>query len=158
MSAASTRVNREWHIALEFTGFDVVVRTLADRRWRLYVADDANGPFITCDRPIVLTWEKPEEIPERMRGSPGYGMRHTEVYFPITHKLAVVGVFDGPEERTETASAMFVAAANLRMIDHAFNQVYTIKRAFPYVGPPLAFYHDDRFMEPLAKRAQNGRL
>lgn len=140
-------MNREWFIGLEVQSFDVVLRTLVDRKWRLYVADETSGPFVTSDRPVVPTWNHPEKVPAMMRHSPGYGMTGTEVYFPINHDMALVGSFEDVEDGTHKASAQMVAIANTRMIEHAFEQVYTIKKVFPYIVPPSSFSQDALFME-----------
>src|SRR4029078_201778 len=140
-------VNQEWHIGLELKGFDVVLRTLVHRKWRLYATTEETGWFVTSDRPVVLTWNHPEKIPVMMRKSPGFGATDTEVYFPLSHKIALVGVFEDVGEGTYEASFELVAKANVRMILAAFEQVYTIKKTFPYIGPDRAAYYDQHFME-----------
>lgn len=139
-------LNNEHHIGLEFTGQDAVLQALGRRRWKLYISNDEIGCFITGDRPVVITWNKPNEIPVMMRRSPGFGMRETEVYFPLTKHLALLGTFEG-EDIVEDAKIYTVALANLRIIEHAFNQVYAPKRSFPYIAPDIKFYHDRLFME-----------
>lgn len=143
-------MNREWFIGLEVQSFDVVLHTLVDRKWRLYVADETSGPFVTSDRPVVPTWNHPEKMPAMMRHSLGYAMTDTEVYFPINHHMALVGSFEDEEDGTHKASAQMVAIANTRIIEHAFEQVYTIKKVFPYIRPPFNLYQDAQFMERFA--------
>ena len=140
-------MNREWFIRLEVQTFEKVLRTMVDRSWRLFVADERNGPFITSDRPVVSTWKHPEKIPVMMRQSPGYGMTDTEVYFPLTQRLALVGTFEDAEGGTLKAPIEMIAMGNLRMIEYAFEQVYSAKKAFPYIGPPMALYQDQFFMQ-----------
>lgn len=139
------------HIAMEFTGFEAVLPTLLERKWKLYTTSDDASCFVTTDRPVVLTWDEPSKLPAIVRHSPGHGMRGTEILFPLTQRATLIGRFDG-EEGTEVASVPLVAGANLRMIEHAFEQVYTAKRTFPYFGAGPRLYNDRHFMERLAFR------
>ena len=150
-------VNREWHIRMEFEVFQTVLNCLADRSWSLYVTNEKLGPFVTSDRPVIISWKYPEKVPVMMRKSPGYGMKDTEVYFPITKRLALVGEFDGPEE-TFSALPSVVSIGNVQMIEWAFEQLYTVKRSFRYIGPPLALYHDANFMERFAEEKARRKI
>jgi len=147
--AYNIRLNREHHIKLEMATHDTVLRTMVVRKWRLCVAAPEAGCFVTSDRPVVLTWDKPNEIPAILRNSPGFGMPDTEVLFPLTQHMALVGAFDG-KEGTEEVSSILIAAANAKMIGHAFEQIYTAKRTFPYVGPNMSYHHDRHFFEVMA--------
>lgn len=142
-------LNREHHIGLEFAGHNTVLEALSARKWRLCITTQEKGCFVTTDRPVVLTWNNPQEIPPLMRHSPGFGMGDTEVLFPLTQNMALVGAFDG-EDRMEDADMFFVAGANARMIGYAFAQVYAPKRVFPYVGPGMTYRHDRHFFETMA--------
>jgi hypothetical protein len=147
-------LNNEHHIKLEFKAHDVVLETLGNRRWTLYVSNDQTGCFVTSDRPVVLTWNKPHEIPVMMRRSPGFGMAETEVLFPLTKHLALLGCFEG-QDGVRQADMPLVAGINLRMIQHAFDQVYSVKRVFPYIGPDGQFHHDRHFMERFEAHAHS---
>ena len=140
------RFNNEHHLALEFKGHDVVLRTLADHKWKLHITNEENGCFVTTDRPVVITWNHPEEVPVMMRGSPGFGMPDTEVLFPLTQNLLLLGTFEG-EDAIVDAAPELVAVSNRRMIEHAFEQVYTPRKVFPYIGPDHQYCHDRHFME-----------
>ncbi len=142
-------VAREWHIHMEFHVFRTVLEELGKRQWSMYVTNDKLGPFVTCDRPVSLTWMYPEKVPPLFRSSPGHGMPDTQVYVPMSHRLALLGEFNG-EEGTYSALPSLVAMGNVRMIEHAAGQLYTIKRNFMYFGPPLALYHDAHFQERFA--------
>jgi len=139
-------LNTEHHIAMELQSHDVVLRTLADRKWKLYITNEDKGFFVTTDRPVVLTWNHPEEMPVMMRDSPGFGMTETDLIFPLTKELLLVGSFEG-EDAVLEAPAEFVAFANMRMIRYSHGQVYAAKRSFPYIGPDRRFYNDRHFME-----------
>jgi hypothetical protein len=145
----NVELNNEWHIRRELEGMEIVLGTLVRRKWRLYVADEPNGPFVTSDRPVILNWTHPEKVPPFFRSSPGYGMPETEVYFPLSPNLALVGMWEDDKEGTHrNVPASMVANGNTKIIDSAFEQVYTIEKTVPYFcGPPMIFYQDDKFME-----------
>ena len=140
------RLNNEHYIALETKTHDALLKVLAQRKWKLHVATEDKGCFVTTDRPVVITWNHPEEIPVMMRASPGFGMTDTEVLFPVTQHLLLLGTFEG-EDGTVEAVPELVAVANLRTIEHSYGNVYTPKKVFPYVGPDRKCYHDRHFME-----------
>lgn len=140
-------LNREHHIGIEFETHDVVLKALMARKWEMHaIASDDVGCFVTTDRPVVLTWNNPEKIPVMYRESPGFGMPDTEVLFPITKHLVVIGSFEG-KEGTVPATTPFVAGANTRLIHHAFEQMYGPKKVIPYIGPDWKFYHDRHFLD-----------
>lgn len=147
-------MNNEHHLSLEFKGFEAVLPLLVARKWKLYTTTEHEGCFITTDRPVVITWNHPEDIPVMMRDSPGLGMADTEIQFPVTRDHLLIGAFEG-EDGTVTATTQLVAGANLRMIQHAFQQVYSPKKVFPYIGPDLQFHHDRQFMERFEAHRRN---
>lgn len=136
----------EHHIGVEFKVHDSVLRALDARKWSLYITDDGNGCFVTADRPVMLTYNKPEEVPLLFRNSPGFGVPETEVLFPLTQHLALVGEFEG-EDRVMTVPTEIVAMANSKMILGSFGQVYAPKKTIPYVGPDRKTYFDRNFMD-----------
>jgi hypothetical protein len=139
-------MNREWFIGLELKLFETVLLTLVDRKWVLYVTPPANGVFVTGDRPVALYYKDRKGVPPMLQESPGFAMPGTQILFPLRHDMALVGDFEDAEDGTQVASMPLVAMANLRMIERAQAQVYSIKRTFPYVGPPFYVYHDSHFM------------
>lgn len=70
--------------------------------------------------------------------------------FPLTRHMLLVGEFNRVEYVAE-ATREFVAAANLEMIRHSFDQVYADTRVFPYLGPDGGIYNDRDVMERFAK-------
>lgn len=140
-------LNREHHIGIEFKSHDVVLKVLMARKWEMHaIASDDVGCFVTTDRPVVLTWRNAEKVPITFRESPGFGMPDTEVLFPITKNLIVIGAFEG-KDGTVSATTPFVAGANTKMIHHAFEQMYGPKKVIPYIGPDLKFYNDRNFLD-----------
>lgn len=139
-------LNRGYHIGLELQMHDPVLHALADRKWTLYTSDDATGCFVTTDRPVMLTYTKPMEVPLLYRNSPGFGMPETEVMFPLTQHMTLVGMFENGESVVK-ADTYIVAHANTKMIHGSYGQVYMPKQAVPHLGQDLKTYHDEKFME-----------
>ena len=139
-------LNREYHIKLEFQMHDPILRALALRKWTLYTTDEDTGLFVTTDRPVMLTYTKPLEVQPLYRNSPGFGVAETEVMFPLTQHIILIGMFEG-EDGLKKADTNTVAHANTKMIHGAYGQVYAPKRSVPHLGLDLSVHHDRHFME-----------
>jgi hypothetical protein len=121
-------VGTEHHLRMEATAYEAALDCLAQRQWTLYRAVD--GHFITSDLPVCLTWRNPDQVPPFYRASPGHAMRDTEVVFPLSKQLALIGTFDG-EDGAHQASTRLVGAVNSRVMAHARRHIYSAKRSFP---------------------------
>lgn len=126
-------VPREQHIHIEFVGMEAILPTLYDRNWLLLQSTEDSGPFITTDNPVSLTWKDPEKVPPFQRNSPGFGLIDTQLCFPVSKNLALVGEFDSQDGTTE-ATKEFVSAINTRMIQFANKQIYASKAGFYFLG------------------------
>lgn len=136
--------SNEHHIYTEFQGFAAVLPYLIERKWSLFTTDEKNGLFLTTDRPVLLSWKHPDHVPVMHRRSPGFGMRDTEVLFPLTQGALLLGEFGG-KEGTFSASEQLVALANTKMLSNAFEQAYLPKRTIPYIAKDGQYRHD-RFL------------
>jgi hypothetical protein len=126
-------VARERHIRMEMVQIDAILPCLFNRKWLLVVANDETGPFITTDRPMNLSWKEPGKIPPFYRASPGFGLRGTEVYFPVSQELALIGEFEG-EDKTIEANEGLVALLNNKMLFNLNCQIYAPKFDFKFFG------------------------
>lgn len=120
----------ERHIQLEIGAFDKVLPTFFARKWTLLIASSKSGGFITSDHPVILSFSDP-----KMRGkmfSPGFGLRNTEVAFPISTRLAVVGRFEGSEAEMDVGEYV-VAAINGGQVAYSERQVYARDANFHYL-------------------------
>lgn len=126
-------VTREHHIRMEMVQMDAILPCLYHRKWILLVANDKSGPFITTDRPLNLYWKEPNKIHPFNRASPGFGLRGTEVYFPVSQDIALIGDFD-EQEQTLIANERLVALFNSKMLLNLNCQIYAPKLDFKFFG------------------------
>jgi hypothetical protein len=120
-------IPNEVQIISEMDAFDHVLPLLFERKWVLAKAPDGSSAFVTCDHPVCLSWSEPEV----KIIAPGLKLTGTEILFPVSSKLAVVGAFElehGERDFTEEQ----VAAANGTIILNAQRQVYSKGYEFRY--------------------------
>ena len=125
-------VPNETHFDLEFEGIDAILPFLFNRKWALILASQVTGPIITCDRPVSLTWQYPEKLPPIMRYSPGFGMKETDVVFPVSQNMALLGAFE-IESEVINADREFVASMNANIMAFAVSQIYTPDLSFVFL-------------------------
>jgi len=126
----TVEVSTEAHLAREMSMQETVYPYLASRNWMLIIAPPDSAGFITSDRPVSLTWSDPK-MRKAVR-SPGYGMNGTQVLFPVSRELAMIGVFDGKED-CFVADEDLVAKVNGSTMYHATRQVYGASRKLSYI-------------------------
>ena len=118
------------HVALEMQSVDTVLPLLLERKWVLLIAPTNSGGFVTTDHPVVLQWSDTKD-----RGafySPGFALRETEVIFPLSHDLALLGSFEGCEGVVEATNEI-VATINGIVIARGHRQVYSRDDKFRYM-------------------------
>lgn len=130
--AYTIEVAREHHIRMEFVGIEAILPLLDGRKWLIVRSSEETGPFITSDHPVNLTWKEPEKIPPYYRNSPGFGLKSTQVYFPLSRHAALIGEFDGPEGDI-IATRELVAALNSKILWYAYKQLYAPKLNFLFI-------------------------
>ncbi|GAB3419014.1 hypothetical protein GCM10027318_37550 [Massilia agilis] len=118
------------HVDNELNLVDTVLPLLGRRTWTLIRAQPGTGGFVTSDHPVGLQWA--EQKPRGFFSSPGFGLRGTELLFPISHDLLMVGQFEGVGGVLE-ANMHQVAFANTALIWHATRQVYARDDKFFYL-------------------------
>jgi hypothetical protein len=116
---------------LELHGFEAVLPTLLHRKWVLYIADTGAGTFVSGDHPVTLTWTDPEL--QKGPYPPGHGMRSTELVFPLTSQLALIGTFEGKRKEVR-ASRRVVSAINSRVVMFLERHIYAPHRSFEFFG------------------------
>jgi Protein of unknown function (DUF4238) len=116
-------------VSLELQLLDHIMPLLFRRGWHLLRAPAGSGGFITSDRPFFLMWSDPS-----MRTGPlaaGLALNGTDIYFPISPQLAVVGAFNVANTIEDVDEAR-VALANSAMTAGADRQVYARDHKFSY--------------------------
>ncbi|AYQ57769.1 hypothetical protein MS2017_2117 [Bathymodiolus thermophilus thioautotrophic gill symbiont] len=124
-------VSREHHIRMEFVGVEAILPLLHARNWLLVKSTDETGPFITTNNPVNLVWKEPDKIPLFCRNSPGYGMNETQVYFPVSKNLGLIGEFD-IKERVLKGNVELIAALNSKLLTFSCKQIYAPKTKFKF--------------------------
>lgn len=137
-------VAREHHIGTEIKLFETVLQLLGQRKWMLYVADGTYGEFITTDRPVVIAYIDPQNVPTYMRHSPGFALKNTEIYFPLTKHALLVGRWDAKEETISPANQAFLGAMNNKMIQHSYGLAFSSTRHVVYHDPLVRLHWDDK--------------
>jgi hypothetical protein len=127
----TVEVPNEAHITLEMKGLDAILPCLLNRRWVLVKAPQSSSGFITSDHPVCLIWSVPNRLP------PGFGIKGTEVIFPLSSRLALIGAFEIDDGEYDASDA-FVAEINGVVIAYATRQVYARDQNFHYQPEPNA--------------------
>ena len=118
------------HLHREFKTFDKILPYIFCRKWVLLKAPPDTTGFISSDHPMCLMWSDPKRY--NSIGGPGLGLLDTNIIFPVSNELALVGAIEGDEVGLE-ASEMQISAINGIIIMNAERQVYARDSDFAYV-------------------------
>ena len=114
----------EGNLRVEFRAFDKLLPILAQRTWSLLVAP-ADGPeFICSDHPVSLVWKNGR------RGPVGYGLKETEVFFPLGRRVGFYGTFENPLRPLVKLKPGHVATMNRRVALNADRHVFSTLQVF----------------------------
>jgi hypothetical protein len=127
-----------YHLQLELILFDKVLPYIFARNWILVKAPLHTTGFITSDHPVCLMWSDPAKRGDFV--GPGLGRRGTQIVFPISNELAMVGTFE-PQTREMEANKLLIAHINGTVIVHANRQIYARDSDFVY-----QMVHNERIM------------
>ncbi|MES1980721.1 MAG: DUF4238 domain-containing protein [Pseudomonadota bacterium] len=145
-------VPRERHIQTEIDLYNTVLQLLGERIWTLYMVPGDYGEFITTNRPVVIVYIDPDRVPAHMRFIPGFALKNTEVYFPLTKHSLLVGRWGGEEKTISPANQPFVGVMNKQMIEHSHGIALSSGRRILYHDQLLRLQWDDevigRFTTP----------
>ncbi len=140
-------VARERHIQTEIDLYNTVLQLLGQRKWTLYLVPGDYGEFITTSRPVVIVYIYPEEVPLYLRHSPGFGLKNTEVYFPLTKHALLIGRWNGDEMTINPANQSFVGVMNNQMIQQSYGLALSSAREVLYYDPLMRLKWDDRVID-----------
>jgi hypothetical protein len=122
-----------YHVHQEIRLFDKTLPLLFKRGWQLLRAPKTSAGFITSDHPSCLMWSTP-----RQRGGlygPGLGLTGTELIFPVSPRLAVIGSFEIPDGEIDVGDEI-VTSINGAVITMTERQVYSRDHNFTYSMKP----------------------
>jgi hypothetical protein len=120
------------HLEMEMIGIETILPLLAKRNWILVQTSEDSGPFITSDRPVSLVWKDMEKIPAFWRTSPGHGMGNTQLQFPISQNLTLLGEFEGSDGIIQ-ANKKFVSILNSKMLLSVHERIFCPKIQFTFI-------------------------
>jgi hypothetical protein len=103
-------VDRSWLVSQIFQSIDILLPLLGSRQWSLLIIDDTDCDFVTSDNPVAVSWSEPQ--PPSFFG-PAFGLRRTDVTFPLSRGLAMLGRFEG-RPMVLRADHRIVATVNYR--------------------------------------------
>ncbi len=147
-------VAREHHIHMEMVQVNAMLPLLEERNWYLLESTQETGPFITCDNPVSLSWINPEEIPSVYRHSPGFGLEETQVVFPISQDLLLVGEFDR-DGGVYGSTKELVALCNSTIMNNAYGQIFAPKSKFNFIGGNGEIMEGNRILKEINNRKNN---
>jgi hypothetical protein len=116
------------HLEEEMRSFEIVLPFFFQRCWVLLKAPRRQTGFVTTDHPVCLMWSDPAQR-GRFHG-PGHGVRRTQILFPISNDLAVMGAFEAREDEIDVGQ-LFVAQVNGTLMLYA-RQIYARDGHFVY--------------------------
>lgn len=140
-------VVREWHIQNEMRLFKRVLDLLGQRAWKLYIVSGSEGEFITTNRPVVLAFADPQAVPPLMRQSPGFAIKDTEVYFPLTKHSLLIGRWSGDEEAVSSAPQALIGVVNTLMIQYSYGVALSSSRRVLYQDGDMKLNWDEKMMD-----------
>lgn len=112
------------HLISEVDLFNHVMPLLRERGWVVVKAAEGSQ-FVTGDHPVSLMWSEPKRAPI------GLKLKGTEVIFPISPTLAVIGAYEIKDGQADFTGEQ-VAPLNGTTILNSQRQIYALNDDFKY--------------------------
>lgn len=122
--------SQNWNVHSGLMISDTALPMLFDRNWSLVAPENPSDILICSDNPVSLSWTSEE----MKRFPPGFGMKNTMVYMPLSSYLGLVGVFEQVVPYKELNSQR-IAALNRVSIKHTDLQIFSRDGTFKVTGP-----------------------
>lgn len=126
-------VPTERQLEMEMISLEAVLPFLYGRNWQLIITTKDIGYFITSDKPVNLMWKNPNDNANPTWYSPGFGFQDTQVYFPLSKEIALLGEFEG-KEGTYEGNTNAVSVLNSKKIIFTYKQIYAPDDNFYFLG------------------------
>ena len=114
----------EGNLRVEFRAFDELLPLLGQRTWSVLVAPHEGPEFVCSDHPVTLTWKSGRS------GPVGFGLKETEVFFPLGRRVGFYGVFESPLKPVVPCNPVHVATLNRRVAWNAERHAYSALESF----------------------------
>lgn len=115
VAAKEVLIEQEWKL------WPAILPLLEARKWTLLIAPSGSAGFVTSDRPFSLKWN--DASLDNPNYGPGLGSSDTNLIFPLSRDLALVGSFEAGGGAVEV-DEMRVAVINLMIFSGAMRQLY----------------------------------
>lgn len=148
----SITIENTINVISEMKTVPTVAALLTKRKWTLIITGKTAGHFICCDHPVSLTWND-----GKLQGGfhpPGYALPSTDVVFPVTKEMALIGTFEG-EDRVITANADSVALLNSRIIENCDWQIYSPRAEFTFLTADRNICHSEQLKDFLKRSPES---
>jgi hypothetical protein len=116
----TVKIDQSHLIGVEFEMVPPVLETMARRSWCFASAPEGNQ-YITSDDPVVLEWSDNRDYGPLT--SPGHGLRGTNIIFPVSSDLVLIGSFEETPHRLEHTEAQ-VTSVNTVVARNSGRQIY----------------------------------
>jgi hypothetical protein len=108
----------------ELKALDSVLQLFAKRTWSLLVAPNTGSRFICCDNPVSLVATK------QISGKVSLDTPNTEVFWPLTPNLGLVGVLEEQLRPTIQLKPHAVGIMNRRTARNAYRYMFSKDPSF----------------------------
>lgn len=112
------------NLRAEFNTFDKLLPILGQRTWSVLVVPDQGPEFICSDHPVTLVWKNGRS------GPVGYGLKETEVFFPLGPHVGFYDTFEVPLKPVVNCRPEHVATMNKRVMLNSGHHVYSAHKSF----------------------------
>lgn len=112
------------NLRVEFHAFDELLPLLGQRTWSVLVAPSDGPEFICSDHPVTLAWKGGRS------GPIGFGLKETEVFFPLGRHVGFYGVFEAALKPVVRCKPGHVATMNKRVAWNSERHVYSAIESF----------------------------
>ncbi len=112
------------NLRTELKAFDKVLPLLGQRTWSLLIAPGGGPEFICSDHPVTIVWKDARNAPV------GYGLKETEVFFPLGRRAGFYGTFEDPLPPVVHLRPVHVATMNTRVVMNAKRHIFSTLKSF----------------------------
>lgn len=116
-----TEFQPQEHTHVELSIYEDILQLFGNRHWSLVLVPPDGPSFISSDYPIGFRFKRPSEGIRFV----GYGIPHTEVFFPIGTNCGLVGVFEDPFPQILNATVEQIALFNSCVMASSDKQVFS---------------------------------